>query len=464
MKIALAMARARRACVSASFVLPLIAAAQPHELPAAAAGGSIVLTASASAAGAERAGIDGELEKILAEAMTNNPEIRAARGEREAAVQRVAPAGALDDPMIEAGILNLPATSPSLSREDMTMKMLGLSQRFPYPGKRGLKQDVALLDSESLSHAYAETVNRVVRDTRLAYYDLALVRTSIRFVEEGRALVRQLLKVADARYAVGQGNQVDVLRGQTQLSKLSEEILKLERSQAESAAELARVLGRDSALAAVDARLEALENPLDFARLREEAMTRRPQLLALESLVARNRRSIELAKTERYPDFDVRLSYGQRDRMPGGPGRSDMVSVTLAMNLPIWERTKTQPRIDEAVAMHEQAVSMLQAQRNETVMRLGQQIAAAEQSLRTARVYRTEIIPQAYATIDAAIVAYQVGRSDFALLLDNQMAVLNFRLAEVAAMAAYDKALAEIDFVTGRTPPAVAAVGQGEAR
>jgi len=464
MKIAFAMMRARNACVSASLMLPLIATAEPQELSAPTPGGSIVLTASASAAGAERADTDARLERVLAEAIASNPEIRAARGAREAAVQRVAPAGALDDPMIEAGILNLPTTSPSFSREDMTMKMLGLSQRFPYPGKRGLKQDVALLDSESLGYAYAETVNRVVRDTHIAYYELALVRTSIRLVEDGRALVRQLLKVADARYAVGQGNQVDVLRGQTQLSKLSEEILKLEREQAVAAAELARLLGRDSAPATVDARLESREIHLDSAKLREAAITRRPQLLALESMVARNRRSIDLAKTERYPDFDVRLSYGQRDRIPGGPGRSDLVSVTVAMNFPIWERTKTQPRIAEAVAMHDQAVSMLQAQRNETVMRLGQQIASAEQSLRTARLYRTEIIPQAYATIDAAIVAYQVGRSDFALLLDNQMAVLNFRLAEAVAMTAYDKALAEIDLVTGRTPPEVAAIGQGDTR
>jgi len=138
--------------------------------------------------------------------------------------------------------------------------------------------------------------------------------------------------------------------------------------------------------------------------------------------------------------------------MPDGTRRSDLVSVTLAMNLPIWEQTKTQPRIAEAAAMHEQALSMLQAQRNETIMRLSQQVAAAEQSLRTARLYRNEIIPQARLTIEAAMAAYQVGRSDFALLLDNQMSVLGFQLAEAAALAGYNKALAEIDLLTGRIP------------
>ena len=57
------------------------------------------------------------LARLVAEALGNNPEIQAARQEREAAQQRIAPAGALDDPMLEAGVLNLPASS---LRFDMT--------------------------------------------------------------------------------------------------------------------------------------------------------------------------------------------------------------------------------------------------------------------------------------------------------------------------------------------------------
>src|SRR3989304_3041393 len=90
------------------------------------------------------------LKALVSEALQNNPEHQAARKEREAAQHRVAPAGALDDPMVEAGFINVPANSPRFDREDMTMKMIGLSQRFPYPGKRGLRQDVATKDAETV--------------------------------------------------------------------------------------------------------------------------------------------------------------------------------------------------------------------------------------------------------------------------------------------------------------------------
>ena len=48
------------------------------------------------------------LPGLIAEALENNPEIQAAYQEREAARQRIAPAEALDDPMLEAGVINAP--------------------------------------------------------------------------------------------------------------------------------------------------------------------------------------------------------------------------------------------------------------------------------------------------------------------------------------------------------------------
>ena len=74
---------------------------------------------------------DPQLQELLAEAARNNPEIRAAGNERLAAQHRVSPAGALDDPMLEAGVINAPLPTLRLNREDMTMKMLGLSQKLP---------------------------------------------------------------------------------------------------------------------------------------------------------------------------------------------------------------------------------------------------------------------------------------------------------------------------------------------
>ncbi|MBI3067496.1 MAG: TolC family protein, partial [Betaproteobacteria bacterium] len=71
-------------------------------------------------------------------------------------------------------------------------------------------------------------------------------------------------------------------------------------------------------------------------------------------------------------------------------------------------------------------------------------------NLRSARLYRGDILPQARLTVEAALAAYRVNRVDFLTLLDNQMTVFNYEIAYVTAVANYNKALAEIDLLTGK--------------
>ncbi len=392
------------------------------------------------------------LKDVVVEALQNNPEIQAARREKEAAQYRIAPAGALDDPMLETGFINVPVNSLRFDREDMTMKMIGLSQRLPYPGKRGLRQDVATRDAETVGYGYQETVNRVARDIKTAYFDLGLTIEMAKLVEKNRLTLEQFLRIAEARYGVGQGTQADVLKAQTQLSRMVDELLKLARERPTIEAELNRMLGRGANVAALLPEPPQLrEVTLNLESLRETALTQRPQLLALQSMVSRNEKALDLARKEYYPDFDVRLSYGQRDRMPDGARRSDMVSLTVAFNLPVWRGTKLEPRVAESLALRDQALSLQQAQRNEVDAKLRQQAAAAEQNLKSARLYQTAILPQARLTVESALAAYRVNRVDFMTLLDSQMTVFNYEISLATAVANYNKALAEIHLLAGKS-------------
>ena len=387
----------------------------------------------------------------MTEALQNNPEIQVARSEHEAAKQRVAPAGALDDPMLEAGVLNSPLPSLSFRRDDMTMKMLGLSQKLPFPGKRGLRREVATKEAESVEYAYQETVNRVVRDVKVAYFDLATVIESTRLVERNRQVLAQFLSIAEARYAVGQGSQADVLRAQTQLSRLGDELIQLGQERSVIEADLIRLLGRSSDTATPvpeGLRLREATQPLDA--LRDKAFAERPQLLALQSLIDRSGKALELARREYYPDFDVRFAYGQRADTLDGINRDDMVSLTVAVNLPIWRETRLAPQVAEATAMRRQASEMYAAQQNEVSAGLRQQVATAGQSLKSARLYETGILPQARLTVESSLAAYKVSRVDFLTLLDSQMTLFGYETSYTKVLSNYNKALVEIDFLTGK--------------
>lgn len=333
------------------------------------------------------------------------------------------------------------------------MKMIGLSQRYPFPGKRGLRKEVASKDAEAIDYGYQETVNRVVRDLRIAYYDLGLTLEMTKLVEKNKLILEDFTHLAVDHYEVGMGAQADAFKAQTEVSRMQDELLRLARDRPVIEAEIIRTLGRITYAGAVIPEPSHVHPAsLNLESLRERALTQRPQLLALQSLVGRNKKTVELAYKEFFPDFDVRLSYGQRDSTLDGSHRPDMVTMTVAINLPIWRTNKIEPRIAESQAMHYQALDLHQAQSNEIAAQFRQQVATAEQNLESVRLYQTTILPQARLTVESAMAAYKVNRVDFLTLLDNQLTVFNYEISLVTAIADYNKALAEIDLLTGKTP------------
>jgi outer membrane protein TolC len=250
---------------------------------------------------------------------------------------------------------------------------------------------------------------------------------------------------------VGQATQAEVLKAQTQLGRMSEELLRIEREAPVMEAELLRLLGRRGYAAPIAAELPGIgDAAFSLEALQQAALRERPQLQGLQSVIERSAKTLELARKEARPDFDLRFAYGQRDRDPAGVPREDLVSLSVAMNLPLWRHDKIEPRIAEAQAMREQALDLLQAQQNEVLAKLRQQVAIAEQSRKSVRLYETGILPQARLAVEASLSGYKVNRADSLMLLDSQMTLFNYEISRAKELVNFNKALAEIDLLTGK--------------
>ena len=404
-------------------------------------------------------------EVLLAEALAHNPEIAAARAAGDAAQARMAPAGALDDPMLETGIVNAPLPF-NVRREDMTMKMLGISQRLPFPGKRALRRDAAGAEAASVGQALSETINRVMRDVRVNYEALRYAATARRLAGETLGSLQQLVSLAETRYATGSTTQREVLQAQLQVSRVQQEVLRLDEDQAQRQAELQRLLGRQRAGGHIDdaddsvdtAPLEAsmpaelLPLPAEAASLPDLARARRPQLRALAALIDKSERDLALARRESYPDFDLRVSYGQRDRTPEGMPRDDMITFTVAVNLPLWHAQRQGPRVAEALALRAQATSMAQQLQLETQAQLAGALATERRQRANALLFRSTLQPQALAAYDSALAGYRVGQVELPALIEARMRLYETTSGEAEAIAAHNTAIADLNLLTGQSP------------
>lgn len=385
------------------------------------------------------------------EALSKNPSLAAMEERIRMQENAEIRAGALDDPKARIGVANLPVRSWSFREQEMTGKEVGLSQMFPFPGKLGLKREIAGREVEQSVHDLEEMRNMLRAEIRMAYAELSSVRRQAEVVRRTREVLRDIVGVTQESYSVGRGSQPDVLRGQVESGKMREMLLSLENREKVFSLRLntlaalppERPVGELEELGefSLPERLEDL-----LAVYREE----RPARKALLARVDRGEALVEMAKREYWPDLEVSVSYMQRDAMPDGTGRSDMLSSMVMVNLPLWRRQKLDPQVREMTAEREMAARELEALDLSAGNEIGRILADLANRAEVAALYRTTLIPQAEQSFRANAESYQVGKIDFPMLMDSVMTVLSFRREYLATVGEMHRERARLSAAVGK--------------
>ena len=140
--------------------------------------------------------------------------------------------------MLGLGIVNLP-TNFSFSDEDMTMKEVSVSQKVPFPGKRGLMRGMTEKEADAAAIEIAEVANRVAREVKTAYYELSHAYSAEEVTRRNKQILENLVRIGETRYALGEGIQQEVLAAHLEISRMVDELLMLEQNRAALEAKLA---------------------------------------------------------------------------------------------------------------------------------------------------------------------------------------------------------------------------------
>ena len=145
-----------------------------------------------------------------------------------AAKERPAQVASLDDPELKIELWNTP-DNLDVSRTSNTI--FGLSQRFPYPGKRALKRSLTEKDAETVTAQIRAKEREIAAQVKGTYYELFLAHKAIEIHHRQIELLKDFFEIANARFRAGKGAQVDVLKSAVELSKLTNELPVLEQQQ-----------------------------------------------------------------------------------------------------------------------------------------------------------------------------------------------------------------------------------------
>ncbi len=384
-------------------------------------------------------------------ALSGNPSLASIQERIRAKENAAVRAGALDDPKAWVAISNLPVDSWSFRKEDMTGKEIGVSQMFPFPGKRKLRTDVASKEKEETEFDLREMRSVLRAEVGMSYADLAAVRAETEAVRRSRDVLKEVIAVSEEMYAVGKVPQSDVHRGQVEFEKMRDMLLALDSREKG----LAIRLNTLAALPPGEA-VPPLDNLAEFpfAHTRDELLAlyreNRPARKAALARIGKAEVSVAAARRDYYPDFEVSASYMQRDPMPDGTSRSDMFSSMLLVNLPVWRTAKLDPAVREMTAEREMARRDLEALDLEAANAIGGALASLESRSSAAALVRTTIVPHAETAFETTLASYRVGKVDFPTLMDAIMNVLSLRKDYAEAVGDMHVQKAKLEAAVGR--------------
>jgi outer membrane protein TolC len=365
-----------------------------------------------------------------------------------AAQARIPQAGALPDPQLQIGVSNLELPGLSATMPASMAPAIGLMQGFPFPGKRGLREEVAGFMAQSAALAVEEAEWRLRTDVSRAYFDLLKADRELEVQRSAEALLRDALLIAEALYASGGGGQTDVLRASVAVARIEGEVHRLEASRKIAAAQLNALLDYSPAWPTPTPTVPSLpvvEVPLDSLRL--QALVDRPLLQAASRRVAAADASVELADRDIWPDIRVGVQYAQR---PTDEGQKHMGGASVGVNLPVFAGSKQNRARDEAAAELLEARSLLADLTAMVEGDLARILADLERSRSLLELYQREILPQARATVESALSSYRSGSVDFLTLLDAEVALVRFEAEAVGLLSEYGTAVAELEATLAR--------------
>ncbi|WP_339674364.1 TolC family protein, partial [Dasania marina] len=400
------------------------------------------------------------LEAAVQTAQANDPWLLGSQHRQESVLSLSDFSSTLPDPKITLGFANLPANNFDFGQENMTQFNVGVSQMFPRGDSLNIKSRQLKIMSGLYPYQRENRKAQVAVTVAKLWFDAYKAQESIALIKRDRSLFEQLGDVAEASYssALGKTRQQDIIRAQLELTRLDDKLTVLNQQRdvalqrltewrsgyflpQESANNTTDSLGLNTALYSLGLHLDKhlpeilLLNPELYVNPQEtqpqtlyQYMINHAVVQELEQKIKASSTGIELAKQKYKPEWGINASYGYRDEDPTGRERSDLFSIGVSFDVPLF----TSNRQDKEV---QSAVSKTEALRTDKWLLLRKLMASFEatksQLLRLNQrleLYRMQLLPQTHEQAEASLTAYTNDDGDFAEVVRARIAVLNTNL------------------------------------
>lgn len=354
-------------------------------------------------------------------ALMRSPTLDQMRATAAAAQARYPQAVSLDDPLL--GFSTAPGSA--WSQNTSYAARTELTQKIPFPGKRGLRGQVAQAEANAAERGVDEARLLLIESVLNGFSDYYFTEQALVVNADNLKFLQEFRRNAETRYKNGQVSQQDVLQAEVEIARQQERTLFLERTRQVAKARLNTLmhLSPDSPLPPPDKTPPSTETP-DARELRDRAFAARPDLKALADRTAAEEASVELALREYKPDVELLAAYDSF--WQGTGGRPLQWQVGAKINLPV-RLARRGAAVSEAQAKVTQRRAELSRLKVQINLQVQETFEMLRESDKVVRLYDRTLLPAAEANIKEAQSSYVNGKIPFVSLIEAQRSLIGLK-------------------------------------
>ena len=360
-------------------------------------------------------------EETLRAAVADQPQVRARELQVDARRQVADAADELPDPRLRAGIQNLPISGPAafqLDRQLPTQIQVGVEQDIPNLAKRHARAGMATADIDFATAQLAHARHMARLGAGRAWISLAYSQQALNVADDALAQIERLVPLARSAVAAGSARPGESLEIRRAVLEVEDMRTRIDAEREAAQAMLARYIALQDATAtgsipAPDVDVEQLRATLEY----------NPEIILAVAQVRQAEARIDLARSEKRPDFGINVSYGRRDPMFG-----DVVSVMGSITLPIFAGRRQNPRIAAAETEASAAQAIQLDRLRELQAQFEADLAAWRSAYRQWQRATEELLPLAQSRADLERASFAANRAE---LLDVIEAIKALALLQI---------------------------------
>lgn len=391
-------------------------------------------------------GIGQRLDDYLVEAAENNPGLKAAYLQFEAAMERVDQSNALQDPTLSFGYF----ISPVETRLGPQRAKIGLSQMFPWFGTLSAKEKVASAQAEAAYQMFIDKRNELFLRVKNLYFLLVEINEHLRWQEESLEILETYKALSTTQFANAKGSMANVIRVDILIENTTTEIAIYKEKFIAIQYAFAALLNRHDGAAIIVDSSRRQTTPTVYEK--DSLIIYNPKLKAKDFQISSAESMQMVARKQGMPKIGLGLDYvfvAERTDMSVPDNGKNVVMPMLTLALPIY-RKKYKSVIKEA----ELTQSALMAEKEELANTLVSSFYMTKNELeaaqRTIMLFDHQIESTSIA-IDLLYSAYANSGQDFEEVLRMQQELLKYKMAKATAIKQYDLAVAKLNYLTAHS-------------